>query len=259
MSSMKIVKYQLQDVLRSRWIIFYTLFFLAITDALFRFGGDSARVITSMMNVVLIVIPLISIILGAMFLYSSREYVELLLTQPVKRNTLFWGLYIGLTLPLVLAFTVGLTLPFVYQGAENWGPILLLLFTGIMLTVIFVALAFFLALKFEDRIKGLGIALVVTLFFTVIYDGIILLVIYAFSSYPLQQPVIVMSLLNPIDLGRILLLLNFDISALMGFTGAVFQQFFGSWAGQAISLSAMGAWLAVPFYMGRRVFLKKDF
>lgn len=38
---------------------------------------------------------------------------------------------------------------------------------------------------------------------------------------------IVLSALNPIDLGRILVLLKMDVAALLGYTGAVFRQFLG--------------------------------
>lgn len=262
MSSLKVIKYQLQDVLRSKWLAVYGLFFLAATDALFRFGGSGERVILSLMNVVLIVVPLVGIVLGAMYLYSSREYIELLLAQPIRRRSLFLGLYAGLTLPLALAFAAGVGLPFLYHGAlggAGLGPFGLLLGTGVLLKVVFVALAFGIALATEDRIKGLGAALVVWMFFSVIYNGLVLLVIQLFSDYPLQQPVIVMSLLNPIDLGRILLLLSLDVSALMGFTGAVFQTFFGSATGRLVSLAAMLAWIAVPLWWGHRAFLRKNF
>jgi Cu-processing system permease protein len=262
MNTIKIVKYQLQDVLRSRWVLFYGLFFLVTTDALFRFGGDGERVVLSLLNIVLIVIPLVGIVLGAMYLYNSREYIELLLSQPIQRRSLFVGLFAGLAIPLVLAFVVGVGLPFVYHGAAGagaGGALVLMLATGTLLTVIFVALAFGIALASEDRIKGLGAALVVWMFFSVIYNGLVLLVIQMFSDYPLQQPVIAMSLLNPIDLGRIVLLLNLDIGAMMGFTGAVFQRFFGSGTGLAISLGAMMAWVAVPFFLAQRAFLRKNF
>jgi len=262
MNTMKLIRYQLQDVVRSRWILFYGLFFLLVTDALFRFGGDGDRVIMSLMNVVLIMIPLVGLVLGSMYLYNSREYIELLLAQPVQRRSLFLGLYAGLTLPLTLAFAVGVGLPFLYHGAlagEGGGPLGLLLFTGTLLTVIFVALAFAISLATEDRIRGLGSALVIWMFFSVIYNGLMLLVIQLFSDYPLQQPVIIMSLLNPIDMGRILLLLNMDVSAMMGFTGAVFQRFFGSGSGQLISIAALLAWLVVPLMLGQRAFCRKNF
>jgi Cu-processing system permease protein len=262
MNTLKIAKYQLQDVLRSKWIVLYGLFFLAVTDALFRFGGTGERVVMSMMNVVLIVIPLIAVVLGAMYLYNSREYVELLLAQPLRRVSLFWGLFLGLTLPLLGAFVAGVGLPFLYHGAlggAEGGPLGLLLLTGVLLTVIFVAISFAIALATEDKIKGLGLALALWMFFAVIYNGLVLFVIQAFSGYPLQQPVIALTMLNPIDLARVLLLLNLDVSAMMGFTGAVFQRFFGSGTGQMAALGAMLVWLAVPFLLGQRAFARKNF
>jgi Cu-processing system permease protein len=261
MSMLKILKYQLQDVLRGRWVLFYALFFLAVTDALFRFGGAGERVILSLLNVVLLVIPLMSVVLGAMYLYSAREYIELLLSQPIRRSSLFFGLYAGLALPLTGAFVAGVTIPFIYHGALAGGAaaLAILLGTGVLLTVIFIALAFAVALTTEDRVRGLGLALAGWMFFAVIYNGLMLLVIQLFGAYPLQKAVIAMSLLNPIDLGRILLLLNLDASALMGFTGAVFEKFFGSALGQLLSVSAMLTWVAVPLVLGRRVFLRKNF
>jgi Cu-processing system permease protein len=262
MSTLKIARYQLQDMVRNRWVLFYGLFFLVVTDALFRFGGTGDRVVLSLMNVVLVMIPLVSVVLGAMFLYSAREYVELLLAQPIGRGTLFRGLFIGLAVPLSGAFLLGVGLPFVYHGAaagEHAAALGLLLLTGVLLTLVFVSLSFAVALRTEDRIRGLGIALAAWMFFTIVYNGLVLMVIQVFSDYPLQHAVIGMSLLNPVDLGRILLLLNLDVSAMMGFTGAVFQRFFGSGTGQAVTLAAMSAWLAIPFLLGQRAFLRKNF
>jgi Cu-processing system permease protein len=262
MSTSKIVKYQLQDVFRSKWVVFYGLFFAAVTDALFRFGGGGERVIVSLLSVVLIIVPLVAIVLGTMYLYNSREYIELILAQPIRRGQLYAGLFCGLALPLTVGFAAGVGLPFVFHGGLGGGgaaQLVLLLGTGAALTTIFVALAFVISLATEDRIKGLGMALVVWMFFSVIYNGLVLLVIQLFSAYPLQKPVIVMSLLNPIDLGRILLLLQLDVSALMGFTGAVFERFFGSSTGQMVTIAALALWFVVPLLLGRRSFVRKNF
>jgi Cu-processing system permease protein len=259
---LKITRYQLKDALRSSWLLFHTAFFLIATDALFRFGGDGERVIVSLMNVVLIILPLIAIVLGTMFLYNSREYIEMLLSQPVGRRSLFAGLFAGLALPLIGGFVLGVGLPFAYHGAlaaGSPGSLPLLLLCGVLLTVIFVAFAFAIALRTEDRIRGIGAALVVWLFFTVVYSGLVLVLLEVFSAYPLQKPTIVASLLNPVDLGRILLLLRLDISALMGFTGAVFQRFFGSGLGQAVSVTALVVWVVLPLWAGERAFLRKNF
>jgi Cu-processing system permease protein len=260
MMTLKILRYQVKDVARSRWPLYYGLFFFAITDAFFRFGGDGPRVILSLMNVVLLVVPMMAIVLGAMFLYSSREYIELILSQPIKRGSLFFGLYGGLALPLAGAFALGVAVPFALHGALGSAAALaVLLASGVLLTLIFVALAFGLALATEDRIRGLGLVLGAWLFFAVLYNGLILLFVQTFSAYPIERAVIGLSLLNPVDLGRILLLLNLDAAALMGYTGAVFNRFFGSGTGQALTIAALLTWLTVPLALGHRAFLRKNF
>ena len=258
----KVIKYELSDVIRSKWIVLYALFFLVVTEALFRFGGGSARALLSLSNLVLILIPLISIIFGTMYLYNARAFVELLLTQPVDRKTLFGGLYTGLALPLSAGFLAGTGIPFVIHGVEaasHATTLTTLLLSGVMLTAIFTALAFLIAVTFEDKVRGLGVAIVLWLFFAVLYDGLVLLILNVFADYPLEHATIALMMLNPIDLARVLLLLTFDVSALMGYTGAVFEQFFGSLLGVGLSTATLGVWVAAPLFWGWRLFKKKDF
>lgn len=258
----KIVKYELHDVLRSKWVIIYALFFLIITDLLFRFGGDSARVIISLMNVVLIIIPLISIIFGTMYIYNSREFVELLLSQPINRRSLFRGMYAGLTLPLAGGYLLGVGLPFALHASHEeqyLGQFVFLLLSGVFLTFIFIGLAFLISVGFEDKVKGLGVSILFWLFFAVIYDALFLFFMFLFGDYPLEKVGIALTLLNPVDLARIFLLLKLDISALMGYTGAVFHKFFGSMWGIFISLAAMSLWAVVPYALGLWLFERKDF
>ena len=66
-------------------------------------------------------------------------------------------------------------------------------------------------------------------------------------------------MLNPIDLGRILILLQLDISVLMGYTGAMFAQLFGTAGGVAVAVLAMVVFCAVPIWLGNRAFRRKDF
>jgi Cu-processing system permease protein len=131
--------------------------------------------------------------------------------------------------------------------------------TGVLLTLVFTALACLVALAFEDRATGLGVALLLWLGAAVLYDGVVLLIAVVFADYPLELPMIGLMLANPIDLGRVLLLLRFDIAALMGYTGAVFERFFGSAGGVLLSAAALLLWTAVPLAIGLRRFRRKDF
>ncbi len=258
----KVFKYQLSNVLRSTWAIAYTLFFLVITDALFRFGGGGSQVVLSLLNVVLILIPLVSLVFGTIYLYSSREFVEMMLAQPVRRTDLFTGLYAGLLVPLVVGFLLGVGLPFLWHGgtATEYLPTLLrLLFVGSMLTASFLALAFYIAVRFEDRVQGLGAALLSWVFLAVVYDGLLLMVAATFSRYPLEQPMIILGMLNPVSLARVLLLLTMDVAALLGYTGAAFERFFGTGLGTGLSFLALLAWIVVPLWLARRRFVRRDF
>jgi Cu-processing system permease protein len=258
----KVLKYELSDVIRSKWVAAYALFFLVVTDALFRFGGGSAHVVLSLMNVVLVLIPLVSLIFGTIYLYSAREFTELMLAQPVRRGHLFAGLYGGLVLPLAAGFALGVTLPFLWHGGAAGAAgdtLALLVLVGVLLTAAFLALALLIAVRFDDRMKGLAAALVAWLFFAVVYDGLVLVAVHAFSAYPLEKPLLALTILNPVDLGRVLLLLNVDVAALLGYTGAVFERFFGTGLGFGVALLALGTWCAVPLALAHRLFTRKDF
>ena len=105
---LKIIRYELHDLIRSKWLISYGLFFWVVTDLLFRFGSSGASVVVSLMNIVLIIIPLVSLIFGMIYLYNSREFMELLLTQPVDRKQVFLGMFLGLSLPLSMIYLIGI-------------------------------------------------------------------------------------------------------------------------------------------------------
>ena len=261
-ATVKIVQYVLRDVTRGRWLPGYAAFFLLLTETLIRFGSGGAQALLSVANVTLLATPLVGIIFGTMYLYNAREFNELLLAQPVDRRQLFAGLYLGLALPLVLAFVVGVGLPVLVHGiteASDRVTLAVLLVMGSGLTLVFLAIAFVIAMWTEDRVRGLGAAIAVWLTASVLYDGAVLLVATAFAEYPLEKAMLALMLLNPVDLARVVLLLQFDVAALMGYTGAVFERFFGGSAGLAIAGAALLLWIALPAALGLRLFRRKDF
>ena len=213
------------------------------------------------MNIVLLVIPLISIIYGTMYVYNSIDYIQMVLCQPIDRKSLFVGLFLGNSIPLALGFLSGTLLGVILNGISfvTVFPLLILIILGVILTFIFTSIAFLTALKFNDKARGLGASILIWLMLAVVYDGIVLFIIYIFREYPIENFVIVLSLLNPIDLGRIFFILDFNIAALMGYTGAIFQKFFGSTFGSLISISVMLIWFIIPLLFGLKNFNKKDF
>lgn len=258
----KILRYEMHNLLRSRWLIGIAAVLFAVTEVLFRFGGEPAKTIASLMNVVLVVVPLISIVLGTIYFYNSREFNELLLAQPVNRTSIYVGKLIGFAAALCTAFVVGLGLPFLihsYGLHGHYSELFTLMGVGCAFVVIFASLAFYAATRFEDRIKGLGFALVAWFVLTVVWDGLILLYVHLFRDYPYEGGLLGLVFLNPIDLGRITILLQLEISALMGYTGAVFQKAFGTDRGILLTMAAMVIYALVPVLLGLRTFRRKDF
>lgn len=258
----RLVAWQLSNALRSRWLLGYALFFLVVTDALLRFAGGGDRALLSLTSLVLLVVPLVATVFGTTWFYDARAFTEVLLAQPVDRRPLFVALYVGLALPITLAFVAGVALPFAVHGVgapTDRLTLATLLGIGAALTFAFVAVAFLVAVRVEDKVKGLGTAVVVWLALTLLYDGLVLLLTTALGDYPIERPLLGLVLANPVDLARVLLLLRLDAAALMGYTGAVFSDFFGGVAGPLMATSMLLLWIAVPAWLALHTFRRKDF
>ncbi len=259
---LKILKYSFYDLMRSRWSYIYFLFYLLLGVVLLFLNNDLSKAVITLMNVIIILVPLIGTIFGVMYYYNSKEFTELLLAQPIKRSYIFLGQYLGVAFSLSMSLILGLGLPFIFYGIFKSSAIwdfALLLVTGGFLTFIFTALAFNIALANENKIKGFGYAILLWLFMAVIYDGIFLMFLVMFDDYPLDKFSLIASMFNPIDLSRILILLKLDISALLGYTGAVFQKFFGTSQGLIISVFVLSLWVLISTYNIFRISRKKDF
>ncbi|MDT0554243.1 ABC transporter permease [Urechidicola vernalis] len=258
----KILKYSFYDLMRSRWSYVYFAFYLALGFVLLFLNNDVDKAIITLLNIIIVLTPLIGTIFGVMYYYNSKEFTELLLAQPMKRNTIFLGQYLGISISLTLSLILGLGIPFLLYGIFMSSAIFdfgLLLVVGSFLNFIFVALAYNIALSNTNKIKGFGYAILMWLFLAVIYDGLFLISLMVFNEYPLDNFSLLATMFNPIDLSRILILLKLDISALLGYTGAVFKKFFGTNFGLIISLFVMSLWVLFPVWRIQRKLRKKDF
>jgi Cu-processing system permease protein len=252
----RIIKYVFYDLLRTKFIVLYTVLLFVSTFAMFQIDSDASKVVTSLLNIVLMVIPLISIVFTTIHFYNSYEFIELMLAQPVDRKTIFLGEYLAVTSSLCIAFIAGCGIPVFLHGTSMAGATLL--FCGVVLTMVFVSLAFLASVLTRDKAKAIGIALLFWFYFSLIYDGFLLWFVYAFNDYPLEKITLALIALNPVDLARVIMLLQLDISALMGYTGAFYKDFFGSGLGIIVSTVILCLWIAVPFFIAMRIFSKKD-
>jgi Cu-processing system permease protein len=253
---LKLSRYILYDIFRSKVVIGYTLFLLLVSMSMFSLEENSSKAVLSLLNIVLIVVPLISLVFATIHYYNSYEFIELMLSQPMSRTKILLSEFTGVSLSLTGAFLLGAGIPVLIYSFNAVG--MALIFTGSALTIIFTSIAFFASVRSRDKARGIGSALLLWFYFALIYDGIVLLILFAFDEYPLEKLTLLLSSLNPIDLGRIFIMLKMDVSALMGYTGALYKDFFGSIAGTAYTITVMGIWLLVPLLLAVKAFNRKD-
>jgi len=253
---LKIAKYIILDIIRSKVLLAYTLLLLAISLTIFTSDADVTKGLVSITTIILIIVPLVSIVYATTYYFNASEFTEMLVSQPISRRDILLGKFIGISCSILVAFIIGVCIPVSIFAFSATG--ITLMVTGCLLTLSFISLAFLTSTLTRDKAKGIGLALMLWFYFSIIFDGLVLLFLYSFSDYPLEKAMIVLTALNPIDLARILILLQLDISALMGYTGALYQQFFGGGAGIVFSLLMQLLWIVIPLLFALRIFKKKD-
>ncbi|HNQ12005.1 MAG TPA: ABC transporter permease [Bacteroidia bacterium] len=258
----KVFSLSFKDLIRSRIILIYFLFFSAASFSLLFFSGSVDKAVISLMNIVIFIVPLIASVYGSVNYYNSLEFTEMLLAQPIKRSSIFLGQLFALALAMIISFSLGIVLGFLIRdgfiGLQS--PYLKsLLISGAALSLIFSGISFLISLKNTDKAKGISYTFLIWLVLAILYDGFLLIWFIVFEDYPIEKHALVLSLLNPVDICRIDLMLEVDSSAMMGYTGAVFKSFFGNSLGQLITSSALILWIIIPYAAIVRTCKKIDF
>ncbi|MEO6722217.1 MAG: ABC transporter permease subunit [Ferruginibacter sp.] len=252
----KILKYVIVDIVQNKIVLIYTLLLLVVCLSVFNLENNPAKGLLSLLNIILIIVPLICIIFSTIYVYNSAEFIELLVSQPLKRSTLWLSIFSGLSASLSFAFLIGAGIPILLYHADATG--LTMIIMGLFLTVVFVSIAILAASYTRDKAKGIGLSIMLWLYFSLIFDALVLFFLFQFQDYPLEKAMVFLSFLNPIDLSRIQILLQMDISALMGYTGAIFREFFGTTTGIILSFTGLLTWIIFPLIISLKKFNGKD-
>jgi Cu-processing system permease protein len=252
----RIIKIILLDILKSKIVLAYTFILAILSWSSFALEDNSAKGILTILNVILFTVPLVSILFATIYLYNSSEFIELLLSQPIKRRKIWISLFLGLSFSMILAFFVGAGIPLLLNSPDSIGVMMLL--NGCLITVIFTALAFLSSIITRDKAKGIGIAIMTWLFFALLFDGLVLFLLFQFQDYPIENAMVGITAFSPIDLARIQILLHLDVSAMMGYTGAIFKDFFGTSTGLIVSFFLLSLWAIIPFFISLKKFNRKD-
>lgn len=257
---------------RNRWVTSFAGIFVLLTFFISYFGmvtsgysgfQDFARTSTSLINLTGFLIPLFALILGVFSFISNREYLEMLVTQPISRYQVIVGKYLGLLLTLLIATIIGFSVPGILisltigtEGALNYAMVIL---CSMLLGIIFTGCAILIAQVANRRQVTLGIAIGVWIFFEIVY-GLIILGATLYLPPHILKSVLMFGLLgNPIDIFRVLSLLAIGGAEFFGPAGATLIKLVGSkWLAMSFGFFALILWAVLPLFFSLRIFSRQN-
>jgi Cu-processing system permease protein len=266
-----VAREEYRRALETRWLFVFTALFALLVLGLSYFGlaqsrevgfQGFARVTLSLMNLVLIIVPLTGLMLGVTSLAGGGESLALLLAQPVSRGEVLSGKFLGLAAALgvaqALGFGGGGVVVALNGGMDQVPGFLVLTALSLVLGWITLAAAIGIAALWPDRLRAMSAALLLWLLMVIAYDLVVLGATALFSGIPLQSLLFPALVLNPVDLVRVLTTLAVGSGALFGPTSAVLMRMFGSAGGVALGLAVLLVEGIVPLVVAARVFRRRD-
>ena len=249
--------------LETRWLFGFTALFAVLVLGLSYFGlaqsrevgfQGFARVTLSLMNLVLLIVPLTGLLLGVTSIAGGGDTLPLLLAQPVSRGEVLVGKFLGLGAALGVAQALGF-------GARRRGDRAQrrrrsaagLRRAHRALDGARLAHALGSAVHRRDLARppaGDVVALLLWLLMVVAYDLVVLGATALLSGLPLQTVLFPALLLNPVDLCRVLITLAVGsrraVRPDLGGAG----ELFGTARGVALGLVVLAIETAVPLIVG---------
>lgn len=266
-------RYELVLAVRSRWLQLFAAVFaglaLAVSMSGYLLSGgygmqDFSRTAVSLVQIVLLLVPLASLVFGGLALTPDRGAAELLYSQPVSRGAILLGRMLGVWLALAAAELLGFGLAGLvlqYQaGPDGLGRYGALVVTAVVITGVFLAIATLLAsVNAGRRTRVLAAALVVWFITVVMFDVAVLGIASLLRSGSASRLLIIATLINPVDAARTGSLLAIEGTAAFGAASLALLRFTGG-AGMAAVLVAASllAWLVAPLLAAMRALSRAD-
>ncbi len=258
---------------RSRWTQIFAAVFAALSLAVAASGyilsggagmQDFARTATSLVQLVLLLTPLTSLVIGVLALAPERGAAEMLFSQPVSRRAILLGRLLGLFAALAAAQAIGLggagLLVFSRAGGAGAAGYGILFLGALVLTAVFLGIAALLVSGgVGRRAKSLAIALIVWFGAVVLFDVAALALASLLGSTAASRLLIGAVLVNPIDAFRTGALLAIQGTTAFGGASLALLRFTRGPSGAAALLGLSAAlWLVLPAAFAARRLERAD-
>jgi Cu-processing system permease protein len=262
---------EMGDALHNRWFVLYTLAFAALSlalSALALAGAGMAgfagfgRTAASLINLVLLIVPLMALTIGAQSLAGEREHNTLayLLAQPISRADIFVGKYLGLTLSLLAALVLGFGVSGVIMALNGTGaaePAVYVKLVGLafLLSLTMLSVGFLISVLSRRAGTAVGVGLFLWLVF-VFFGDLGLMGAAVTMRVPIAD-LFALSLLNPLQVFKMAAILDIQATLdLLGPAGIYAMQRYGAGL-LPMFLSMLVAWVLAPVAGAYLCFVRK--
>ncbi len=258
--------------IRNRWTFIFALAFGILVLSISYFGlitagavgfQGFARTSASLLNLVLYIIPLVSLMMGTLSFTNEKNCSELLFSQPVTRSDILVGKILGLFASIVAATLSGFGLAgliiAVRSGAE--GSLRYPVFVGfsLLLALSFLTLSALVSALCRRKSVAFGISLFLWFFFVLFYDLLVLGGTFVLRERTANAFLFLSLLGNPVDLVRVASLIALDGKEIFGAAGAALLRFLGGEvASFTVLLVALLIWIVLPILAARKALNSQD-
>lgn len=266
-----IAEKELRDALRNRWFIVFTVAFAGLAFALstmIQSGGTQLRVMSfgktaaSLINLVLLFVPLIGLTLGAANLAGDRETGALvyLLAQPVNRIEVLLGKYLGMAGALLATLSLGFGLAgaaLALQGSiQDAGGYLMTVILAYLLALAMLSLGFLMSTLTQKTAAALGGALFLWLF--LVFIGDLGIMGTAVSMRLPIEVVFLIAVLNPLQMFKIASILTIQANLeVLGPAGLYATDQFGGLL-LPLLLTGLVIWIILPLFGAISLFSRQE-
>jgi Cu-processing system permease protein len=256
-----LLKKEISDSLNNRWFVLYAAAFTGLALLLswlslsgggtgYRGFASFGRTAASLVNLVLLVVPLMALTIGASSLSGERERGTLtyLLSQPINRSEVLLGKYLGLAAALLGALALGFGLSAVViagrGGQTDAKAYALLVAFAFVLALGMLSLGFLISVTSHKATVATGLALFIWLALVFIGDLGLMGTTLAFKL-PIDT-LFSLALLNPLQVFKMSALISINSTLdVLGPAGTYAMQTYRdnlTW----LFLGSLAAWIVLP-------------
>jgi Cu-processing system permease protein len=259
--------------IRNRWTHIFAAIFAILVSGISYFGlsvsgysgvmQDFSRTTLSLLNLVLYLVPLMSLVIGVLSFSSDTRINELIYSQPVNRCEVFIGKFIGLAFVIFSATSFGFGISGIFiltkVGSEGMFRFLIFVLLSNLLGLAFIGVSALISSIIRQRNRAFGVSIFVWFIFLILYDLIIIGVTTLMRGRTAGIFAMISLFGNPVDIVRVSSLITLNSPEIFGPAGAAFVRFFGGEkAAIFILFLDLIIWIAGTVLISIKIFSRRD-